>query len=821
MNRFRIISWFRNYRHSARLRVRISSQSLAADSVSAGGVALRVCVILTVWLAVTASLLFKAPYRGVPYAVGQEADSTVVAEIPFSYADPVQTQLQRLDAARKTPPIFRVDAAGLKRTATRMGALQQQLSNRQAAVGQGDVRLPATPEPSPFWQKNTDGVFVPVRDMVAGLSPRQRETLEYLAISSGKWETLTQQVLMVAAGGVASEENVRSRFSKSASESTVIHVCDDRYRKRVYAWGELLTPVKAAGLTVAAFHNIYSPGMAGEAAVLEEILPLVIEPNLVYDPVMMGEAREAAAALVPVVETQIPAGTELLRMGQVVQREDRLRLEHYLQKTRELHRPVAANRNAVAFSVLFLVVLLCAAYFLQAIHSGSVERNKNVLLIGSVLVIQVILCRIVGTWAGSVSALGAVALPLILPLSFGSMLLANLVGLRVALLVGCVSAFATALHFTDSSPFSATIRFDQPFMLLTVGAVASFVAAVLMRHSRRRYHAVRTGIGVGAATAATSFVFLFCMHVPASQTWEPLLLVAFGNGIVLALVAAYVMPLFETLFGVTTDMTLMELSDLNHPLLKRLQLEAPGTYHHSLTVATLAEECAAAIGANPLLARVCGYFHDIGKLVNPEYFTENGVEDNPHEELRPSLSNLVILNHVKCGLELAAKHKLQRPIREAIAQHHGTSLVYFFYRRAVERQQDEDPLAPPVGEHEYRYPGPLPGRKEIAILAIVDTCEAAARSLAKPTPQRIRVQVEELVSNRILDGQFEDANLTFHELSLVKETLIKSLSTMLHSRVRYPKENEDLHAESDDESEDGGDTDSPAQKAGRISAPRG
>ena len=818
MNRFRIISWFRNYRHSARLRIRTSSQTLAVDSVSAGGVALRVAVILVVWLAVTASLLFKSPYRGVPYVVGQEADSTVVAELTFAYADPAQTQLQRLEAARNTPPVFRVDAASLKRTATRMGALQQLLASRDAASGRGE-ELHAS-ETAARW-RNRDAVFVAVRDLVAGLSPRQRETLEYLAISTGKWEELTQQLLMVAAGGVAEAEQIRRKFAKITADSTSIHVCDDRYRKRVYAWHELLTPGKAAAAAVSAFHKIYSPGMAVEAAVLEEVLPGLIEPNLVYDPVMMGEAREAAALLVPVVETQIPAGTELLRAGQVVQREDRLRLERYQQKMRELHLPATANRNAWAFSALFLVVLLCAAYFLHAIHAEAVERNKNVLLIGCVLVLQVMLCRIVGAWVGNVAALGAVALPLVLPLSFGSMLLANLVGLRVALMVGCVSAFATALNFTDASPFSATIRFDQPFMLLTVGAVASFVAAVLMRHSRRRYHALRTGIGVGTATAATAFVFLFCLHVPASQAWEPLLVVAFGNGIVLALVAAYVMPLFESLFGVTTDLTLMELSDLNHPLLKRLQLEAPGTYHHSLTVATLAEECAAAIGADPLLARVCGYFHDIGKLVNPEYFTENGVEDNPHEELRPSLSNLVILNHVKCGLELAAKYKLQRPIREAIAQHHGTSLVYFFYRRAVEQQQDEDPQAPAVGEHEYRYPGPLPGRKEIAILAMADTCEAAARSLTKPTPQRIRAQVEELIANRIMDGQFEDADLTFHELSQVKETLIKSLSTMLHSRVRYPKENEDTHAESDDEPADDGDADSPAPKAGRILDARG
>ncbi len=784
MKWFDPFSWIRNYRHSVRLKARAASRMQEPEELSRSSILVRVWVLLAVWLAVTACILFRPPRQAITPQVGREAYATVVAEQAFVCGDAMQTARDRAAAARQIPPVFRIAPDAMRETADCLALL------RLALVPAGTRAAPAaSSEPAAAVQEA-------VRMVVGRLNPRQREALEYVALSAGRWEKLEWQVRLVAGRGVASEADASSHFNGMAPDCAFVHVCDEAYRKRICPWADLLTPFQAAKEAVAAFHRLQTPGSAAEADVLADALGRVIRPNLAYDAVMTADARVAAEAQIPAVRTHIPAGTELLRAGQMVRPEDLDRLESYWAQTQP-QGGVAAN--GLLFSLLFLLVLLCGVYFLHAIHPEAVVRNTDVLLIGMVMIMQIALNRFAATWFGEWTALGALALPALLPLSFGAMLLANLIGLRAALWVGCLTSFGTALQFATPAVAGAAPRFDEPFMLFVAGAVASFVAAALMRRSRRRYHAVRTGLGVGLVTAAVALIFLLCMHVPMENAWKPLLLAAFGNGIASALLAAYVMPIFEYLFGVTTDMTLLELSDLNHPLLKRLQMEAPGTYHHSLMVATLAEECASAVGANPLLARVCAYFHDIGKLVSPEYFTENGSEDNPHEDLRPSLSHLVILNHVKCGLELAAKHKLQRPIREAIAQHHGTSLVYFFYRRAVEQREDEDPESPPVGEHDYRYPGPLPVRKEIVIMSLADSCEAASRSLAKPTPHRIRAQVEELILKRIQDGQLDDADLTFSELAVVKETIIKSLSTMMHSRVRYPKEEEDDDVEGEAE----------------------
>jgi len=236
-------------------------------------------------------------------------------------------------------------------------------------------------------------------------------------------------------------------------------------------------------------------------------------------------------------------------------------------------------------------------------------------------------------------------------------------------------------------------------------------------------------------------------------------------------------------------MTLLLLCDYNHPLLKRLQLEAPGTYHHSLVVSTLTEHAAQTIGANPIRARVVALFHDIGKVVKPEYFTENQHDgDSKHARLNPRMSSLIILNHVKEGTDMAFKHKLRKIIRDGIQQHHGTDLVFYFYNQALEEARQKNTS---VDEHDYRYSGPLPREKEVVILSLADAAEAASRSLQKPTPQKIDALIWEIFRKRIRNGQLDDANLTFGELKKVRESFVSTLTTMMHGRIAYPKDQEE------------------------------
>jgi putative nucleotidyltransferase with HDIG domain len=258
------------------------------------------------------------------------------------------------------------------------------------------------------------------------------------------------------------------------------------------------------------------------------------------------------------------------------------------------------------------------------------------------------------------------------------------------------------------------------------------------------------------------------------------------------------LPMLEHLFQVTTDISWLEASDLNHPLLRRMTIEAPGTYHHSLVVANLAEAAAEAIGANATLCRVCSYFHDVGKLVKPEYFTENmNFEHNPHDDLAPTMSALIILAHVKEGVDLALKYKLNHRIIDIIQEHHGTSLVYYFYQRALQQQEDaraggkimnmREEDIPEVREESFRYNGPKPQTKESAIISLADMVESASRSLEKPTPQKIEQLVSELIEERIADRQLDDCDLTLGDLTIIAERFRFTLMTMLHSRIAYPR----------------------------------
>jgi putative nucleotidyltransferase with HDIG domain len=254
--------------------------------------------------------------------------------------------------------------------------------------------------------------------------------------------------------------------------------------------------------------------------------------------------------------------------------------------------------------------------------------------------------------------------------------------------------------------------------------------------------------------------------------------------------------MLEQLFRITTEISWLEMADLNHPLLRRLSLEAPGTYHHSLAMANLAEACAEKVGANATLCRVGAYFHDIGKLVKPEYFTENiPAGPNPHDELTPTMSALVILSHVKEGVDLGLRNKLNRHIIDLIRQHHGTTLVEYFYQRACRQERDarsggtlmnvrpED--IPKVNEESYRYPGPKPQTIEAVILGLADAAESASRSLERPTPQRLDDLVHGILADRIEDGQYDEAPVTLCQLQSIADSLVSSLGSMHHSRIAY------------------------------------
>jgi hypothetical protein len=297
-------------------------------------------------------------------------------------------------------------------------------------------------------------------------------------------------------------------------------------------------------------------------------------------------------------------------------------------------------------------------------------------------------------------------------------------------------------------------------------------------------------LSVGFVAAGVALLTTLGVGTLEGQPWDMLL----PNGFMLALwsviagsLMTVLLPTVEKVFGVQTDLSLIELGDPAHPLLQELIRRAPGTYNHSITVASLAEAAAESIGARGLLVRVGAYFHDIGKMLKPGYFIENqGQGDNRHDSLVPAMSTLVIIAHVKDGADLARQNKLSEPIIDFIQQHHGTTLVEYFFRQANEQKKGEDPQGPEVDESSFRYPGPKPQTKEAGVLMMADAVESASRALKEPTPSRIENIVEQISMKRLLDGQFDECGLTLEEVQKIGESLVKSLTAVYHGRVKYP-----------------------------------
>lgn len=319
--------------------------------------------------------------------------------------------------------------------------------------------------------------------------------------------------------------------------------------------------------------------------------------------------------------------------------------------------------------------------------------------------------------------------------------------------------------------------------------MSSVAAAILcLGRVRNRSKLIHVGIYAGMVAFLTTLGVGRLNEQPLAM---PLLSDAarFGLwGVVAGFLMTGLLTSIESLFGILTDLRLLELGDPARPLLQELVQRAPGTYNHSINVASIAEAAAERIGARGLLVRVGAYYHDIGKMLKPHYFVENqGQEANRHEALVPAMSTLIIIAHVKDGADLARQHNLPEPIVDFVQQHHGTTLVEYFYRRACERDKDRDPDAPDVAENSFRYPGPKPQTKEAAVLMLADAVESACRCLVEPTPSRIENVVDEIAMKRLLDGQFDDCDLTLCELRTIQDSLVKSLIAVYHGRVKYPE----------------------------------
>jgi putative nucleotidyltransferase with HDIG domain len=435
----------------------------------------------------------------------------------------------------------------------------------------------------------------------------------------------------------------------------------------------------------------------------------------------------------------------------------------------------------VAYEILLLAITLISGMLLRVLAPEMLKNNTRLLLLALCALAPVLPASVLLQQASHMTVLPPAAAGILIPFALAPLLAGVLLGGAAAVVAGLWTTMTCFMIGNFSVP------------LLISGLIATAFAARMARGLRRRTQLIRVGLLIGLFQMACLTVLIPADSVMAGK----LVLMCVCSGLGAALLTLLLLPLCETLFGATSNMTLLELSDLAHPLLQRLAFEAPGTYHHSLMLANLVQAAADAIGANSILARVGAYFHDIGKITKPGFFTENiRNNENPHGDLTPSMSALLVMAHIKEGLSLAMLHKLPRPIMDMIQQHHGTGLVFFFHHKAGQLAQAESQTSTgrgrstTVDESSYRYPGPKPTSRESAILMLADSVEAASRSLDKPTAAAISELVDRLVTARFEDKQLDACDMTLAELSKVKRAFVFCLSNMLHSRIAYPKAEE-------------------------------
>lgn len=516
------------------------------------------------------------------------------------------------------------------------------------------------------------------------------------------------------------------------------------------------------------------PGMsARQQQTLLKLVQQQLRPNLLFDQPETEKRKIAAEEQVAPVLFQIKKGEMVVREGERVSADQILKL----RAIRESGRDNRSLQTAAGLLICILLLIYVGFHFARGNISKFHPDSRDLIFLAVVFLSQFLLTKVsifISTGMGNTFAyIDSTVYFYAIPFALGAML------------VRIVLNSETAFLFAVCSAVLVGILFGNSLLMALYALAASLVGAHGVRQCQARTTLYRAGLWIGL----TNMALLLGIHLLAGRNAELELLWKLGFGFFGGLISAVfvngTVPLVESFFKYTTDIKLLELANMNAPILRQLMIEAPGTYHHSILVGNLAEAAAESISANPLLARVSAYYHDIGKIRKPLYFIENsGGQRNKHDKLAPSMSALILTSHVKDGVELAREHKLGAELIDIIQQHHGTTLIKFFYDRA---KSLADPGMQQVDERDYRYHGPKPQTREAALIMLADAVEAASRTLTDPTPARIQGMVKKLINNIFIDGQLDECDLTLKDLNMIAKSFNRVLSSSFHHRVDYPE----------------------------------
>ncbi len=706
----------------------------------------------------------------------------VVAPFDFSIRLPDEVVAARRDSVRRSEPlIVAQDAAASDSVLAALDRVDARMDSAFAAYATWAARRGAAAD-------SADARLVAALEADSLRAARARAALQ-LGLTDRQWSFLLRSALVQPAGQRLSDRllGAASRAGRAIADRGFADIPRDSLRAASIVVRNLDPNVRteeerATDAVVASDEadqairgGLAADGLQGDTLeIAVAMTQRAVQPSLRYLPDATARRREATVQAVLPTAGRVLRSTTIIRRGDVVtpDKSDQLRSLDLAQRNRS---GVSWAQTLLGRLVLVIAALVPFLLFLVLLRPKIYYETRPTVLVA--LVIGTVLAGFLaaGYFGGEARY--------VVPVALAAVLLTIVFDSRVGSFATITLALAGGLVF----------GFDFEFMFATL--IVGILAVFSVRDVKSRSQLLVSAGLIAGAYAVVIVGYALLRADPFTDRFAGEMVAALANALLL-LLAAPVLWGMERAFGVTTDLTLLELSDTNRPLLKELSVRAPGTFNHVLQVANLAEAAADAVGANALRARVGALYHDIGKILKPEYFIENqrGGE-NPHESLKPSMSALVIAAHVRDGLDLGRQHTLPQVVLDFIATHHGTSVMEYFFRKAEEQRGPEDAAVDPA---DYRYPGPRPVTNEQAIVMLADSVEAASRSLDRPTPRRLEALVDGIVQARIAAGQLDTCALTFQDVARIRETFLAMLTGIYHSRVKYPGQDEEKAEEAEE-----------------------
>ncbi len=704
-----------------------------------------------------------------PYRLGQRVPEGVIAQAEFARVNPSATRRAKEEAANTVPLIFVSDFRPLKELPSQLRAQLRAIADTASLA---DVPAEIRSAFQLLIPENTTEADLPAQQEKLATRYQQLKnavpSAESLNLLIGEFEEfllpLEQTGLLV---GTLPDDQV------APSDRITIIFPDESVRDVNVAEIELGAVLASDGIlgdTWSQFPALVPLKDTWDYWIRSR--PPKALRMIQYDSELTREAKRQRRDITPEQFDPYLRGDELIQPGEIIDEETLSLLQ---SEYAAMDRQATWLERAVRVGMVTVMILVLGAL------NGYYLVNNEPKLVQSLGRMAVYLCLVIGTTAASRLLSFDPWRMQIVPLLAAVMILAIAYNQVLAIL----TAFSLGLILTLS--IGASI--DQFVVFISVCAVSVILLPSVNSRSTLIIVGFWAGITYLVVSAGTG---ILGNQLIANPWWDSAFWWDSLRGMAWCLVAGFLvagsLPFIESAFGIVTNISLLELSDISHPLLQELVRRAPGTYNHSISVATIGETAAESIGANGRLVRVGAYFHDVGKMLKPQYFIENMMQgaESRHDHLAPAMSTLIIIGHVKDGVDLARQHHLPKSLIDFIEQHHGTTLVEYFYREATKQAGEKPDHKTDAEESSFRYPGPKPQSRELGVMMVSDAVESASRTLSEPTPARIESLVHEIVMKRLLDGQFEECGLTLSEIHRIEQSLVKSLTAIYHGRIKYP-----------------------------------